>query len=561
MKKMVTTVISVLLVLTFAVSMIAVTAYADDWGAGTYKVTASSLSVRSIPSTDGTKLGKLVKGNTVIIDEIQDGWGHMTYNSLTGWVSMDYMAFESFSTFVPRYGHYVNCNTLNVRAKNNSKANILTTLKQGTEVTVIKSYSNGWSNITAEGVTGWVVTKYLSKKISNLDEYDTGSVINKCKTKSNTNLRTGPGSVYNVRMVIPAGSEITISKVRDGFAFTVFEDTLGWVSVSLLDYLGKSESNSLEQLVRPAALAAGDGAVYATGIDLSKWNGTTIDWPALKQSGVDFVILRVGTTYGIDSAFETNYAGAKSVGLDVGAYFYTYAQSTKTAKKDAEMCSSWLEGKQFEYPIFYDIEEVTAEGQINLSKKTCTALCTTFCDALLDDGWYPGVFTMKSWWSSKLDYNVLSTKYEAWVSHLRSNTDTSLCSPSGQYDYASQYGMFQWSWYGSYKAIKYTYKGIDMDVAYKDYPKIIKEGNYNGFNGETTQRSAYLIKPYGDATNDTEINMYDVVYMQQVIAKLAEMTEEEFELSDVNGDESLTLDDVVELQKYIAGLTTGFTMG
>ena len=42
---------------------------------------------------------------------------------------------------------------------------------------------------------------------------------------------------------------------------------------------------------------------------------------------------------------------------------------------------------------------------------------------------------------------------------------------------------------------------------------------------------------------------------------LAEMTEEEFELADVNGDEALTLEDVVDLQKLIAGLTEGFTMG
>ena len=55
--------------------------------------------------------------------------------------------------------------------------------------------------------------------------------------------------------------------------------------------------------------------------------------------------------------------------------------------------------------------------------------------------------------------------------------------------------------------------------------------------------------------------MADVVYMQKTIAKLVEMSEEEFLLADVNGDELLTLDDVVSLQQYIAGLKTVFAMG
>ena len=108
----------------------------------------------------------------------------------------------------------------------------------------------------------------------------------------------------------------------------------------------KSELKTATRHVKDA-VAAGDGAVYANGVDLSKWNGTKIDWPLLKESGIDFVILKVGSTSaGKDTSFDSYYEQAKAVGIDVGAYFYTYAQNVKAAEKDAKMCIEWLEGKQ-----------------------------------------------------------------------------------------------------------------------------------------------------------------------------------------------------------------------
>ena len=95
------------------------------------------------------------------------------------------------------------------------------------------------------------------------------------------------------------------------------------------------------------------------GIDVSVHNGT-IDWQKVKDTGIDFAILRAG--YGRfesqkDTKFEDNYAGAKAVGLSIGAYWYSYATTPDEAKQEAEVCISILNGKQFEYPIFFDLEE------------------------------------------------------------------------------------------------------------------------------------------------------------------------------------------------------------
>ena len=74
------------------------------------------------------------------------------------------------------------------------------------------------------------------------------------------------------------------------------------------------------------------------GIDVSVWQGA-IDFNAVRNSGVDFVIIRAGYgTNSKDKYFEENYRKAKAAGLHVGAYWYSYADSFSEAAQEAEMC-------------------------------------------------------------------------------------------------------------------------------------------------------------------------------------------------------------------------------
>ena len=52
------------------------------------------------------------------------------------------------------------------------------------------------------------------------------------------------------------------------------------------------------------------------GIDISRWQGN-IDWKLVKESGVEFVILKAGGSddgFYEDSKFQENYAEAKNNG-------------------------------------------------------------------------------------------------------------------------------------------------------------------------------------------------------------------------------------------------------
>ena len=81
----------------------------------------------------------------------------------------------------------------------------------------------------------------------------------------------------------------------------------------------------------PASIAGQE--IIAHGIDVSRWQGE-IDFAAVKASGVDFVIIRIGYSSAIDINFEKNYAAARAAGLDIGAYFYSYAENTEEAVKE-----------------------------------------------------------------------------------------------------------------------------------------------------------------------------------------------------------------------------------
>lgn len=58
---------------------------------GTYIINTPALNVRSSPSTSqGAILGKLSLGDTVEVNTISQGWGKISYNGKTGWISMSY---------------------------------------------------------------------------------------------------------------------------------------------------------------------------------------------------------------------------------------------------------------------------------------------------------------------------------------------------------------------------------------------------------------------------------------------------------------------------------------
>ena len=202
------------------------------------------------------------------------------------------------------------------------------------------------------------------------------------------------------------------------------------------------------------------------GIDVSSWQGN-IDFAKVKASGIDFVIIRAGygrETRQNDNCFELNYRNAKAVGLDVGAYWYSYAESAEDAVKEARACMEVIKGKIFEYPIYFDLEE---QSQFAKGRNFCDSIIKAFCGELEKDGYLAGLYCSTYYLNNYIS-NSVAGKYALWVA---------------QYNYrctytANKYGIWQYSSEGRINGIS---GNVDMDYCYIDYPNIVKNSGYNGY--------------------------------------------------------------------------------
>lgn len=203
------------------------------------------------------------------------------------------------------------------------------------------------------------------------------------------------------------------------------------------------------------------------GIDVSKHN-KTINWAMVKTSGkVNFAMLRAG--YGRlvsqkDAQFEANYKGAKSVGVPIGAYWYSYALSEDEARAEADACLAVLKGKQFEYPIYYDIEE---EKTLTIGKARVSSIARAFCEKMEKAGYFVGIY-MSASPLTNLITDELRNRFAVWVAHV------GVQKPA----YSGAYGMWQYSWKGKVSGIS---GDVDLDECYFDYPASIKAKGLNGF--------------------------------------------------------------------------------
>ena len=199
------------------------------------------------------------------------------------------------------------------------------------------------------------------------------------------------------------------------------------------------------------------------GIDVSKWQ-EAINFEKVKNAGIEFVIIRAGYGNGNkDGCFEQNYSRAKAAGLAVGAYWYSYATSAAGAKIEAQKCAAILKGKQFEYPVYFDLEE---KSQLEKGKDFCSSLITAFCDEMEAQGYFAGFYMSLSAVNAYVTDEV-KKRYAFWVAQWNSS-----CS------YTGKHGLWQYSSKGSVSGIS---GNVDLDYAYVDYPAIIKKGGFNGF--------------------------------------------------------------------------------
>jgi GH25 family lysozyme M1 (1,4-beta-N-acetylmuramidase) len=234
--------------------------------------------------------------------------------------------------------------------------------------------------------------------------------------------------------------------------------------------------------------AAGEGrGELAWGVDLSKWSNT-VNFKALKDAGVDFVILRVGSNTNIDPKFESYYKEAKKVGLDVGVYFFTYSSNKTGAVRDAKNVAKWLEGKTLEYPVFFDVEDDTVNGYYpsTFSEEQLMELAHTFMTEMVNYGYYPGLYTNNKFLYTRFNEEKTLKLYDIWFARYAAE-GTDIAEYINKYvdEYSMTYSM--WQYQGNVdKFLDGAVSGkCDLNYAFKDYPSIMKEFGFNGYQNAT----------------------------------------------------------------------------
>lgn len=217
------------------------------------------------------------------------------------------------------------------------------------------------------------------------------------------------------------------------------------------------------------------------GIDVSKWQGN-VNWERVKAAGIDFVIIRAGYGSAVDPKFADNYADATAAGLHVGAYWYSYALTTKAAQIEAECCKRTLAGKKFSMPIYYDIEE---RDQLVKSAAFVSGIITTFCTEMEKAGYFTGLYMSRSPLQNKTTEDVRK-RFAIWAAEYNTRLN-----------YSGSVGMWQKSDKGKVAGIS---GNVDLDECYIDYPKIIRNGGFNGFSkGQAAEVTNSVNSPVEDA--------------------------------------------------------------
>lgn len=190
------------------------------------------------------------------------------------------------------------------------------------------------------------------------------------------------------------------------------------------------------------------------GIDVSYHQGV-IDWKKVKDSGVEFAIIRAG--YGkntVDKKFIENIVGANTSGLKIGVYWFLYALNESDAVENAKRCIDTIALYKDVITLKvwcdyeYDSDNYSIKNDVVQTKESRTRIVKAFLHTLEEYGYDVGVYANPDYLNNKfLDLS----EYPLWLARYSSD--------KGNYEPF----MWQYSSKGSVPGIK---GNVDMNYLY-----------------------------------------------------------------------------------------------
>lgn len=201
------------------------------------------------------------------------------------------------------------------------------------------------------------------------------------------------------------------------------------------------------------------------GIDVSEFQGK-IDWDKVKNDGIEFAILRVGFGMDIksqdDKYIERNISECERLGIPIGVYLFSYADSITKAGSEAEHTLRLVAGHKLPLGVWYDIEDNDTSGSIE--KSYLTQIINKYCGIIKNAGYDVGIYASLSWLNNKIDSSV-QKKYPIWVAQYYKEC---------QYD--GKYLIWQYSSDGKVSGIA---GNVDMNYYYGELDTSIDKDTSN----------------------------------------------------------------------------------
>lgn len=232
-----------------------------------------------------------------------------------------------------------------------------------------------------------------------------------------------------------------------------------------------NEKSGAEVTVAPRPEGETEGLTM--GIDVSKYQGT-IDWKKVKESGVEFAMVRVGyrakSTGEIfeDPTARYNMQEAQAAGIRLGAYFFSSAVTEEEARAEAAFTRDIVARYKITYPIAYNCEDFQSPDsrQYGLDAAARTALACAFLDEIASAGYTPMFYASKGELEGNAQWNtdVLAGKYKIWVAQYPEQPYPQTAASS----YSGVHAMWQYTSQGTVAGIS---RKTDVNVAYFGYVK------------------------------------------------------------------------------------------
>lgn len=266
-----------------------------------------------------------------------------------------------------------------------------------------------------------------------------------------------------------SSSEPTLAAATDttvkttGQKIHINDSTLGEIWITELDGVPKNPLDNscftsddtfkyYSQNGKPASLE---------GVDVSSYSGE-IDWQSVKNSGVDFAMIRIGgrgygddgALYADDKAIE-NITNAKNAGIKVGVYFFSQAITTQEAIDEADYVKKLLGDIKLDFPVAYDWEIIKDDDARtdSVSAAQATECAKAFCERVRQSGYTPMLYSPSQELYFKYDLSRLS------------DIDIWYCEYSDVPTFYYEFSMWQYSSTATVSGIE---GDVDLNICFTD---------------------------------------------------------------------------------------------